>query len=269
MLCFWRGVRDELTRGQWQQIAVPGVPVLMYHSIAVQPRRDPYTVNPRRFAQQMWLLRLMRRRVVPLEKLVSDWSVGLPAARRVVALTFDDGYADNATSAWPVLRRYGYPATLFFVTGLAGQHNDWDVKRGRHRLPLLTWDEVRELDATGFRAQSHSVTHPDLRELPPEEMAAEIGNSRDHMGSELSPSATRLFAYPYGGRSQSVIAAARAAGYDAAFSARPGLNATHTNQWDRPRVAIHGTDGLLKFAAKVWFGADPARRLPRWRRKSR
>lgn len=260
---YWRGVRSAATRSEWRQFATRGVPVLLYHSVDKNPHRDRYTVTPSRFARQMSWLRWTRRRVLPLEDLVADWTSGRPPPPRAVAVTFDDGYRNNVTAAWPVLRRLSFPATLFLVTGHAGGHNEWDVARGRESQSLLTWDEVRKLDAAGFRAHSHTTSHADLTEADGERLATELGESLLRLESELGHPA-RLFAYPFGSRNELAIRQVKAAGYKAAFSVRHGLNTMLTNPWDRPRIEVRGTDSLVRFAVKVWLGEDPLLRLPRW-----
>lgn len=259
---FWRGVRGAVDDdAEWARLASPGVPVLVYHRVAAGG--DRYAVAPRRFARQMALLRRLGYRVVPLDTLVATWEAGQLPAPRTVALTFDDGYRDNLTQAWPVLGRFGYPATLFFVTGQAGGCNAWDQGTGRARVPLLTWEQVQRLDRAGFRAAPHTVTHPDLACLDPAAAAFELAESRRQLETQLGRPAT-LFAYPYGHHNPAVDAAVAAAGYRAAFSVRPGLNTLYTDRLDRRRVEIHRDDSLLQFALKVWAGDDLLRYLPRW-----
>ena len=238
-----------------RRVVSRGVPVLMYHSVAELPG-DPYAVAPRRFAQQMMMLKILRRRVVQLEQLVADWQAGREPIRRAVAVTFDDGYADNASEAWPVLQRFGYPATLFIVTGCVGDHNVWDSSRGRTRKALMSWEQARFLDDHGFRVHSHTVTHADLVTKSREQSSEELRESRRQVEAAIGHSAP-LFAYPWGRRNDEVIAEVRSAGYQAAFSVRPGLNRRGSPPWDRPRVEVLGSDGLGRFAAKVLLGRDP------------
>ncbi|MGY1618355.1 polysaccharide deacetylase family protein [Geodermatophilus sp. SYSU D00691] len=264
---YWRGVRRVATGDEWRRLANPGVPVLMYHSISPGPPGDRYTVDPRRFARQMAFLRWTRRRVESLEELLEGWDSGRPPPRGTVALTFDDGYRDALTTAEPVLRRHGFPATVFVVTGLAGGSNIWDRER---RLPvrdLLTWDEVRLLDRGHFRVHAHSMTHADLRALDTSALTTEVQGSRRRLEAEIGHPA-RLFAYPYGSHDPTVDAAVADAGYAAAWSIRSGLDSVVQDRLDRPRVAVERSDGLLRFALKLWLGQDPiGRRRPTRRRQ--
>ncbi|HET9493952.1 MAG TPA: glycosyltransferase, partial [Chloroflexia bacterium] len=185
---FWRGVRAETGGGsEWARIASAGVPVLVYHGVErqVSPESVRFTVSARRFALQMALLKLMRYRVEPLHSLVAAWESGALPAPRTAAITFDDGYRNNLTRAWPILRRFGYPATLFLVTGFAGAASAWDRHSLAGQKPLMDWDEARTLDGQGFRVESHGVTHADLREATAEQARREIGESHRHIEERL------------------------------------------------------------------------------------
>ncbi|HUP27844.1 MAG TPA: glycosyltransferase [Chloroflexia bacterium] len=261
---FWRGVRAEVSdQGEWARLSSPGVPVLTYHSVERMPSiaDDRYTVSTTTFGRQMSLLKLMRYRVEPLAKIVDTWNAGELPEPRAVALTFDDGYVDNSTDAWPVLRKMGYPATLFFVTGLAGRASLWDESLTPGPKPLLPWHEAIRLDHEGFKVEAHSVNHPDLAAIPPEAAEQEVtGSKRDleeHLGRTVE-----LFAYPYGHYNAAVRDHVQRSGYRAAFSVARGLNTLKTDRFALRRVTISGDDNLLMFALKVWAGDDPLRFIP-------
>src|SRR5690242_10550163 len=99
--------------------------VLMYHSVGACDD-DPYriTVSPRRLAAHLRWLRRSGLTGVSMRELIQAGHRG--AARRMVGLTFDDGYADFLDAAVPVLARYGFTATAFVVAGRLGGHNDWE-----------------------------------------------------------------------------------------------------------------------------------------------
>jgi peptidoglycan/xylan/chitin deacetylase (PgdA/CDA1 family) len=230
--------------------------------------RDVYAVEPAQLARQLALLRRLGYRPIPLEALVAMWGAGALPPPRAVAITFDDGYRDNLTHAWPVLRRFGCPATVFVVTGRAGGVSLWDTRPGAGRRPLLTWDELRRLDGAGFRAGAHTHTHADLTRVAPADAEAELRLCREALAAQLGRSAP-LFAYPYGHNTAETQAQVAAAGFQAAFSVRHGLNTLHTPRYDHRRIEIRGEDSLLRFAIKLWTGDDPVRYLPGWGRWER
>ena len=104
--------------------------VLMYHSVA-EETQDPYaiTVSPVRFDRQLRWLHRRGLRGVSMRELLAAADRG--DAARLVGLTFDDGYADFANNAMPVLRRYGFGATVYVLAGKLGGRNDWDVRGPR------------------------------------------------------------------------------------------------------------------------------------------
>lgn len=265
---FWRGVRAEVKdKREWSRLTSPGVAVLTYHSVEPLPKgaMQRYTVDPGRFAMQMRVLRLLRYRVVSLDSLVRTWSAGALPPPRCVAISFDDGYRDNMQHAWPILRRFGYRATLFFVSGLAGKTSIWDEGIEGEAKALLTWEELKTLDKQGFQVEAHSVSHADLAEVSREVAEVEIAESRRILEKKLGRP-VRLFAYPYGHYNNHVEGQVARAGYRAAFSVKRGLNTLRTSRFALNRVTISGNDNLLMFALKVWAGDDPLRYLPGFRR---
>lgn len=265
---FWRGVRAEVKdKGEWSQLTSPGVAVLTYHSVEPAPKgaMQRYTVDPMRFALQMRVLRLLRYRVVSLSSLVRMWSEGELPPPRCVAISFDDGYRDNMQHAWPILRKFGYGATLFFVSGLAGKSSIWDEGIEGGAKALLTWAELITLDKQGFRVEAHSVSHADLAGVSREVAEVEIAESRRILEEKLKRP-VQLFAYPYGHYNSQVEGQVARAGYRAAFSVKRGLNTLRTPRFALNRVTISGDDNILMFALKVWAGDDPLRYLPGFRR---
>jgi peptidoglycan/xylan/chitin deacetylase (PgdA/CDA1 family)/glycosyltransferase involved in cell wall biosynthesis len=261
----WSGILVQMaSRGEWARFTDPGVPVLMYHS--VMPNSDKqegrFTISKRRFRQQMWLLRLMGYRVRPVEWCVHRWRCGKMTPPRTVAITFDDGYRDNLTEAWPVLHHSHYPATLFVVTDYVGGTNGWERETGVGHKHLINWEEASKLDKEGLRIESHGATHRDLVTLEPAERETELRRARLTLEERLGRP-VRLLAYPYGSENAEVRASAMEAGYTAAFTAHQGMNTLRTPLFGLKRVEIKGSDTMPIFALKVWAGEDPFRRLGR------
>jgi peptidoglycan/xylan/chitin deacetylase (PgdA/CDA1 family) len=197
----------------------PSIPILMYHSVSDgsdngsedsgnEAKREaaahPYyrtSTSPQRFAEQINYLHGSGYRTVSLAEAVSGLGgqsppadkqvAGKQSADKQVVITFDDGYHDFYRHAFPVLSQCGFGATVFLPTAYIGETPT--SFKGRE---CLTWAEVRELNHHGIRFGSHTVTHPQLRDLSPSAIKDEISGSKktieEKLGSEVDS-----FAYPY------------------------------------------------------------------------
>ncbi len=227
------------------------LPILMYHRVAPTGASAAarYRVTPEAFEAQLAYLRDSGFRDTNL----IEWSHALrtrrPLPGRAVLFTFDDGYRDFATHAWPLLRRYGFGAVVFLVSGLIGKTNRWDAAMGEE-VPLLGWDEIRRLRDEGVWFGSHSATHAPLTALAPEEIVREAATSRLALERGLGHAVT-AFAYPYGDADQVVHHLCGACGYLFGLSCEPGPSTLHDSAMALPRIEIMGGDGLEQFALKL------------------
>jgi peptidoglycan/xylan/chitin deacetylase (PgdA/CDA1 family) len=240
------------------------LPALMYHHVGPsKPGTYPeLTVSPQRFERQIhWLA---RRGFVGIHP--ADWvewlrtGKGLPD--KPVLVTFDDGYADLAEFALPVLRRYGFGAVVFVVTGLVGRTNAWDEARGSATHRLLTAEQIRYWATQGIEFAAHSRTHTDLTTLSADELAGEVVGSRDDLAKILG-SAVTSFAYPYGSYNQAVYECARGA-YRLTFRAdekTPGISYLCTDPYDLQRTMVHPEDGLADLECRVRWGHSPIQEM--------
>jgi peptidoglycan/xylan/chitin deacetylase (PgdA/CDA1 family) len=114
-----------------------------------------------------------------------------------VALTFDDGFENFATQAWPILRDHGLPVTVFVVTDRVGGENAWEPPDGFPRRPLMDWSLLGRLHGEGVDVGSHSRTHESMLALDDARLRDEIHGSSELIRTELG-TAPRAFAYPYG-----------------------------------------------------------------------
>ena len=226
------------------QLALRNVPlVLMYHAVA-EVTEDPnlLAVAPQRFREQMACLRRLGLRGVGVAELVDALRAG--QCRGLVGITFDDGYAGVLYHALPVLRRYGFGATVYVVSERLGGTNDWD--RGPV-WPLLDAAGVGELVDAGLEIGSHGATHVRLAGLPADGLRQEVASSRDRLG-DLLGAAPRGFAYPYG----SMDAAARAAVADAGYGYACAVDTPRSSLGllALPRIYVGQRDTALRLVAK-------------------
>ncbi len=237
----------------------PSPAVFMYHSVSPSTVPDPHLlrVHPDRLDAQLRILRRLGLRGVSLAELVRARDRG--QGRRLVGLTFDDGYVDFVEHAMPVLARHGMTATVYVVAGrLAGQ-NDWD---DGPRLALMSGEQVRAARAAGHEIGSHSLTHQHLTGLTAAERKTEVADSKAVLENLLDEPVVG-FCYPYGSFDAAAVDAVRAAGYDHAcvtndYSA-PG-------RFTLPRFYVGQRDTWPRLAAK--FARHHAQRLRAGRRPS-
>jgi len=169
--------------------------ILMYHSVSDASEAGvlPYfrlNTSPWQFALQMDVLREGDWDVIPLADLLTPKGLWSQPQRRV-AITFDDGYEDFLTNAFPVLEEHGFPASVFLPTGhIAERAREFKGKR------CLTWSQVRRLSTGGVHFGSHTVTHRQLYSLSDAERNEELRRSKaqieDHLGI-----AVEGFSYPF------------------------------------------------------------------------
>ncbi|HEX5230432.1 MAG TPA: polysaccharide deacetylase family protein [Bryobacteraceae bacterium] len=162
--------------------------ILTYHSL--DTTRSTTSLAPELFRRQMEALSERRTPVVPLSSVAQTSGS--------VALTFDDGYLNFFDVALPLLVQHRFPATVFVVTGYCGLHNGWESSQ-RHppRHELMGWPQLRELVRLGITLGAHTVNHPHLPRLSPEEIARELRDSRMTLENSIGQ-AVDSFAYPYG-----------------------------------------------------------------------
>ena len=218
----------------------PDVLVLCYH--AVGDAENPLSVSPDRLERQ--LRRLVRHGYVP--EIASNVVRGQPSRSRVV-VTFDDGYRTVWEQAAPVLRRLGVAATVFVTTEFVGR----TVGVGGGRLldsTALSWNDLRALADEGWEIGSHTVTHPRLTALGPEEVRIEVRESKARIEAELGRPCSS-FAYPWGLVDEDVEQEVRDAGYEVAFTVPRRMSPLLVYQW--PRVTVLGSDGRVRFAVKT------------------
>jgi peptidoglycan/xylan/chitin deacetylase (PgdA/CDA1 family)/GT2 family glycosyltransferase len=257
---YWTGVRRSVDRATWSALT-GGVTILMYHAIGGDgdaPSR--YIVPIRRFRRQVSWLRFLRYRVVTVAQLAEWRRDGVPPPRRCVAITFDDGYADNLELAAPVLRRARLRATLYLVAG-ANDRNDWDDEGplARRRIApasAFASDEVFEIGV-------HSMRHRRLIEMDPIELEGEVAQSKAVLEQELGRP-MHTFAYPYGAVDEDARLAVERAGYLGACGVRDGPVWPGTSTFELNRTEVWGTDRLAHFALAVASGyGRPFRRARR------
>lgn len=221
--------------------------ILMYHAIAnLEDDPNMLCTSPDRFEAQMRYLEQHNLRGASMRELRRALSTG--DAKRMIGLTFDDGYKDFLHTALPILDSFGFSATVFVVGGMLGKENDWKhAHYPRPRMELLGAAELREVSERGMEVASHSMTHAELSGLNPGMLDEEVNGSR-RMLSEVLGQDVEGFCYPYGSLDRAATRAAHQAGY--AYACGWRFQPEHS-AYDLPRIPISQRDNYLRFAVKL------------------
>lgn len=208
-----------------------GIPVLLYHHVSDDNSDLPeLTVTPAEFERQMAMLKNAGFQTIAPEKLIAymnDESVMLP--EKPILITFDDGYEDNYTQAFPILKQAGFRAVIFMV----GVNLDRDKR--------LSSRQIQEMSAYGITFGGHSVTHQDLTPLTGTALQHEVRDIKKKL-TQVTTYEADLFSYPYGYFNLTTWDEVAAAGYQAAFTTLPGLNSPkQDNIYLLRRIPIYST----------------------------
>ena len=231
-----------------------GNPILLYHKIDRRMEWGGTWNTPKQFERQMRILQEKGYTAVSLEDLVNSESRNTNHESRV-AITFDDGYENVYHYAYPILKKYGFTATLFIITGFVGQENLWDVNVGRRRFRHLSWDKILEMKENGFTMGSHTVTHRDLTKIPIEEVRWELSTSKRMLEKRIGDE-VKYFSYPFGRYNREIQEIAQEVGYTAAFTSYPKTKNSLIDPFARRRVGIYIIDTPLEFRVKT-DGSNP------------
>jgi peptidoglycan/xylan/chitin deacetylase (PgdA/CDA1 family) len=244
------------------------LPILYYHHVG--ERCEPLGhrrlwTSQARFRQQMGYLAQKGYRCLSLRDGGSLLEGKEPIPPRVAVLTFDDGYENFYEFAWPVLRQYGFSATVFVVTEHVGGLSQWDP---RSATPLMNWDQLRELTLQGIEIGSHTVNHARLTQLSTADAKWELETSRRVLEQNLGVSVSAL-AYPFGDWNDSVEELARQTGYRLACSIIRGNRHAAAELHRLKRVPVDDFTDPSRLRRKLSSIYDLTCRLRRFGRRLR
>lgn len=264
--CYWRGVQRAMSSHDTWWGLTHGTPILMYHAFGA-PDEPPsrFIIPANRFARQMAWLKWRRYSVLSLEEFLRyRQEHRLPPARSVV-ITIDDGYADNRTLAYPILRRRSFPATIFLVSRMIGGVNGWDRDGELAGRALLSCADIHEMSRGGIAYGAHTRSHTALTAVSEQLAEDEIAGSRAELEQALGMPIV-VFAYPFGEYDSTSLKIVEQTGFLGACGIRSGLNTPATLTYALHRTEIYGTDTFVHFLCALWLG-DIKSSLPRWKRR--
>ena len=216
--------------------AVPkGIPVLMYHKVGPDEDNDA-VIREDLFRAQMKLLHDKGFNPITMEQLNDYVRNGKAVPVKPVVLTFDDGYADTYSIVYPVLKEYGFAATVFVNPGDVGTR--------------LTWEQIKEMQKGGVTIASHGYDHVRMSELSKSEQLDNIVKAQKALKDELGID-NKWFCYPYGRQDDYTQKAAEDNGILLAVTMNPGWVHHGDNPYALQRIWIGNAVDLKHFEERI------------------
>jgi peptidoglycan/xylan/chitin deacetylase (PgdA/CDA1 family) len=230
--------------------------ILLYHHVGRPPRGRglaAHWISPLLLRRQLAYLRHSGYTLLPPREALA-WLDDPDPEIYPALITFDDGLRGLHEHALPLMRAEGVSPLLFSVAGHLGRTTSWEPNPRHRHNPVLTADQLRELHAAGWVIGSHTVSHLDLSAVPSGHVGHELRESKRILQEVLDEEIGYL-AYPYGHFTADVAAAARGAGYQAAFATIKGLNDRGVDRFALRRVNVRRWSWPLFFRRKIEFAA--------------
>jgi peptidoglycan/xylan/chitin deacetylase (PgdA/CDA1 family) len=233
------------------------IPVLMYHSVSTVREGElaPYTIRPHVFEAHLRHLVDNRYRTYTVTGLLKALATGT-LAERSVAVTFDDGLADFHEHALPILFRFRVASTLYVPTAYIGGNVGWLRKHPADRRPMLTPEQLRDVQAHGVECGAHSHTHPELDQLRASAVAAEVRRSREVL-EDLLGSRVNSFAYPFGYHRRRTKTAVRNAGFLSACAVGHLVADKSLDRFAIPRLIVCDKTSVAELQSLLQGAASP------------
>lgn len=225
------------------------LPILTYHQITPgpPPQNLKFAVSVIQFERQMTYLHKNGYKCVPLTEFSKNTNIRRVRRRRTVALTFDDGYENFYSVAFPILQSFGFTATVFVITNRIRERINQECNADNR---FLAWEQIKALRQNGISFGSHCCSHPRLPDLSREKIQSELVVSKEILETGLGEK-TQWLAYPYSASTPEIQKMAENAGYMAAFGGSRGIS-DRFNIWRR---ACQRDDKFATFILRLnrWY----------------
>lgn len=236
-----------------------GISIFMYHQVghfgAIKTHRASYC-DAGRFRAQMRALHWLGVPVLPMSAAASALRGDTPMPDRAVVLTFDDGCRNFREHALPILEEYGYPATVYAIAGMVGGTAEWLAEAGHPTPPLMTWDELRDIQGRGIEIGSHSLNHIRLSDQDAATQIREMTDSKARLQDQLGIEVAHM-CYPYGAHNLDTLHAAAQAGYATGVTCQRGAATPAFDPLALPRKAVSYGDTMFGFLWKLYMKDHP------------
>lgn len=214
------------------------VPILYYHSIATE-KGNELRMPVEKFREQMQYLKDNGYYTLSLDQLYDFLVNNKPIPKKSVAITFDDGYEDNYTGAFPILKEFRFHAAIFVITKTVDTDSSY-----------LTSAQLKEMSDYGIDIESHTVSHNDLDKYSYDQQYKELTVSKQFLEALLQKP-VKYFVYPSGKYNQDTLAAVKKADYYMAFNTENKWAGKEDGIYTLKRVFLSSSFGMDVFIERV------------------
>jgi len=229
------------------------IPVIMYHRVINNPENEGVYgtyIYEDMFKKHLQYLKDKNYTVITFKDLDKiGWRNRFEKDKKYIFITFDDGYKDNYELAFPILKEFGFKATIFLMG--SSTYNEWDVKAGGEKeFPLMSVEMIKEMQDYGIEFGAHTFNHPKLNTLSNEEIEYQIVDAKKPLEEKIGKEII-TFAYPYGILNDYAKEMAKKAGYTFALATDSGSVCLSDDLYQIRRIAIFPNTNLFSFKRKV------------------
>jgi peptidoglycan/xylan/chitin deacetylase (PgdA/CDA1 family) len=219
------------------------IPILMYHSIS--NNKGKMSVSKESFLNQMNTMKKLGFESITLKDIKNTQN------KKKFVITFDDGYKDIFTNAYPILQKLNFKATCFFVFNKIGKFNEWDKDHNKfEKKDIMSEDELMEWYKNGFEVGSHSLDHKNLVQLDEEEKINQIIKSKDLFKKRYDIE-TKSFSYPFGLYNERVTRIVKNTYKYAVTTRRSRYKDNLCEDILIPRIPVNKNTSIFKFILKI------------------
>lgn len=213
------------------------VPMLCYHSVDPSEANE-IIISPEKLKNQLMLIKSLGYNTITIDELNDYLTSNKTIPEKSIVISFDDGYMDNYTYAFPILKELNMKATIFLITS--------GIDDGYY----LSSDQIKEMASYGIDFESHTVSHKKLDTLTYEEQLSELKNSKITLENLLNKKINTI-AYPFGAYNEDTIKAAKEANYTLAFTTKYGNIHIGDSLLELNRIYVNTYDTMDKFKERL------------------
>lgn len=214
-----------------------GIPVLCYHSIENSTNNE-LLLAPEKFRTQLKYLKDNGYTPLTMDELYGFLKEKKSIPEKSVVITFDDGYRDNYTNAFPILKEFNFKATIYVISDY--------INDGLY----MTKEQIKEMSDWGIDIQSHTAKHEDLSKLKLDQQYDTMKSSKETLEKIIGKNVDYI-AYPFGKHNNDTKKAAEKAGYKLGFSLEGGLTDRGDNPYNLDRIYISNNHTMEEFVYKL------------------